>query len=174
MLPQMFSDRGRVKGRHHPGLAALAPRAYGTVQGGGVHDVVVVGGELVPVLHHHVLQHLFYGVVIREAGGVHLKTRLTPESLVCVRLLHVPDGFRLQDVLPAVVAPLGGPQGHHIWPVEALVVPPDVLQPLASLGVGERGIAPAAGQLQLTDHLALVRHGVSKLKMFLNVAHVLL
>ena len=67
VLFQMLANGGRVKGRHHPGLPALAPRADGAVERGGVHDVVVVGGELVPVLHHHVLQHLLDRVVVGKA-----------------------------------------------------------------------------------------------------------
>jgi len=174
VLSQMLADGGRVKGRHHPGLPALAPRADGAVECGGVHDVVVVGGELVPVLHHHVLQHLLDCVVVGEAGGVRLQTRLALERLVPVGLLDVADVLGHQDVVPAVAAPGGGPQGHHTRPVELLVVLLDVLEPLPPLGVGEGGVAAAAGQLQLADHLALVSHGVTQLKMLLNVPHVLL
>ena len=63
----MLADGGRFKGRHHPGLPALAPRADRAIECSGVHDVVVVGGELVPVLHHHVLQHLLDRVVVGKA-----------------------------------------------------------------------------------------------------------
>ena len=98
---------GRVKGRHHPGLPALAPGADGAIQRGGVHNVVIVGGELVPVLHHHVLQHLLDRVVVGEAGGIRLKTRFALECLVPVSLLDMADVLGHQDVVSAVRAPGG-------------------------------------------------------------------
>ena len=174
MLSQMLPDGGRVKGRHHPGLPALAPGADGAIQRGGVHNVVIVGGELVPVLHHHVLQHLLDRVVVGEAGGIRLKTRFALECLVPVSLLDMADVLGHQDVVSAVGAPGGGPQGDHTRPVELLVVLLDVLEPLAPLGVGEGDITATAGQLQLADHLTLVCHGVTQLKMLLNVTHILL
>ena len=68
----------------------------------------------------------------------------------------------------------GGPQGDHTRPVELLVILLDVLEPLTPLGIGKGDVTAAAGQLQLADHLTLVCHGVTQLKMPLNVTHILL
>ena len=167
----MLADGGRVKGRHHPGLPALAPRADGAVERGGVHDVVVVGGELVPVLHHHVLHHLLDGVAVGEAGGVELDTSFALESLQVVTLLDVPDGLGLQDVLPAVAAPLAGALAGPARPVEPLVFPLDVLTPLHPPAVTEGDITAPTGQLQLAGHLTPLLDAVDPLEVFLHLLH---
>lgn len=121
------------------------------------------------------LQHLLDGVAVGEAGGVRVQTGAALEDLQPVRLLEVCDGLALQDLVPAVGAPLGGAaQPPAVAPAEPLVILLDVVEPLAPPRVGEGHVAAPAGQLQLADHLALVSHPVNLLEVLLYVLHVVL
>ena len=91
--PQVFPDGGGVKSQHGAGVGTFAVGADGAEECVGVHHVVVVGGELVAVLHHHVLHHLLDGVAVGEAAGVEFQARFALESLIGVTLLDVPDGL---------------------------------------------------------------------------------
>ena len=171
MKSEVFPDSGGVESQDEAGVGTLAVGAERAEQGVGIDHVVVVGGELVAVLHDHVLHHLLDAVAVGEAGGVELYASLALESLVAVALLDVPDGLSLQDVLPTVAAPLAGPLARPPRSVEPLVVPLDMLAPLHPAGVTEGDITAPASQLQLADHLTQLLDAVDLLEVFLHLLH---
>ena len=170
MTSQVFPDGGGVKGQHEAGVCAGRAGADGAKECDGIDHVVVVRGELVPVLQHHVLHHLLDSVAVGEAGRVDLQTCFTLEGLRAVVLLDVPDSLRLEDVLPAVSAPLAWPA---LRPREeaVAVVPLDVLLPLQSPRVTESDVTSSAGQLQLAHQLAPVLDTVNTVEVSLYVLH---
>ena len=127
--PQMFPDGGCIEGSHHPRISTLAAGAHGAVECDGVDHVVVVGGELVSVFHHHVLHHLLDGVGVGEAGGVHLQARLALEHLHPVMLLDVADCLSLDNVVSTIVTSLGWSRQEGVRSVELLMVLLDVMNP---------------------------------------------
>ena len=169
---QMFANGGGIKGCDH--VPALVTGAQGPIQCHGVDHVVVVGGELVPVLHHHVLHHLLDGVAVGEAGRVHLQASLALECLVSVTLLDVSDGLSLDNVFTTIVTSLGWTTDHLVRSVEPFMILLEMQEPLSPGCVTKGGITAPARQLQLAHHLTLVCHAVNTLKMCLNVLHVLL